>query len=151
MGSSQSSYATNNNDINSSINKKNWSSKSRSVRGRKSINTNNNKNSSKIGSAPHGLRSSIVSAPSEPLDHHHLDITSVESVHSDDIGDVQQFSKDSYDTETFSVHCSDDDDDDTSVSTDDGKSQIFVHSLYDIAFHSLVLLTVYVSGAPLFR
>jgi hypothetical protein len=116
MGSSQSSYATNNNDINSSINKKNWSSKSRSVRGRKSINTNN-KNNAKIGSAPHGLRASIVSTPSEQLEHHPLDITSVESVHSDDVVDELQYPEDLYDVGTIIVQCSEDDD---TVSTDDG-------------------------------
>ena len=125
MGSSQSSYATNNNDINSSINKKNWSSKSRSVRGRKSINkttTTNNKQTIKIGSAPHGLRASIVSVPSEQFDHHPLDVTSAESVHSEDVvvDNVHQYPEESYDVVgAFIVQCSDDDD---TVSTDDGSS-----------------------------
>ena len=115
MGSSQSSYATNN-DINSSINKKNWSSKSRSVRGRKSINTNN-KIIEHAGSAPHGLRASIVSMPSEQMDHHVLDMTSAESVHSDDVVDMHQYPEDSFDVGALIVPSSDDDD---TVSTDEG-------------------------------
>ena len=114
MGSSQSSYATNNNDVNSSTNKKNWSSKSRSVRGRKSINTKN-KTIANAGSAPHGLRASIVSMPSEQMDHHVLDITSVESVHSDD---VRHYPEDICDVGAFTVQSSIDDDD--SVSTNEG-------------------------------
>ena len=131
MGSSQSSYATNNNDTNST-NPKNWSSKGRSVRGRKSIQSNTNKTSTtKLGSAPHGLRASIVSTSSEQLDHHHhnnhpLDVTSVESVHSDDIvvdDDVHQHPKETYDVVGAMIEpCSDDDDDDDTVSSDDGKS-----------------------------
>jgi hypothetical protein len=117
MGSSQSSYATNN-DINSSINKKNWSSKSRSVRGRKSINTNT-KPIENIGSAPHGLRASIVSMPSEQMDHHVLDMTSAESVHSEDVVDIHQHPENSSDVRAWIVPSSDDDD---TVSTDEGKS-----------------------------
>ncbi len=112
MGSAQSSDATDNNDIHSSS-KKNWSSKSRSLRGRKSINNGTNTNKPKLaslGSAPHGLRSSIVSIPSE-----HLDITSAESVHSDDVVDA----RDTNNVGAFRAQCSDDDD---TTCTDDGES-----------------------------
>ena len=112
MGSAQSSYATNNNDIHSST-KKNWSSKSRSVRGRKSINHGTNTNHPKlasIGSAPHGMRASIVSIPSEQLD-----ITSAESVHSDDVVDA----RDTNTAKALVALCSDDDD---TTSTTDGES-----------------------------
>ena len=116
--------------------------KSRSVRGRKSINTNNNnnKNSAKIGSAPRGLCASIVSLPSEALDHHPLDVTSVESVHSDDIVDMRTYPEHSYDTGAFIVTCLDDDEDDITVSTDDGTSLIFVHSPFNEIF--LLLLNL---------
>jgi hypothetical protein len=90
MGSAQSSYVTNN-DNNTKVvssTKKNRSSKGRNVRGRKSMNskdtTTNSNNNLYHGSAPHGLRASIVSIPSEQMDHA-LDVTSVESVHSDDV------------------------------------------------------------------
>lgn len=112
MGSAPSSFATNNNDIHSST-KKNWSSKSRSVRGRKSINHGTNTNHPKLaslGSAPHGMRASIVSIPSEQLD-----ITSAESVHSDDVVDA----RDTNNAKDFMAQCSDDDD---TTYTDDGES-----------------------------
>ena len=95
----------------------NWSSKSRSVRGRKSINTNNKTNVNP-GSAPHGLRASIVSMPSEQMvDHHVLDMTSAESVHSDDIVDMHQHPEDAYD---FGALIEQNADDDDTVSTDEG-------------------------------
>jgi hypothetical protein len=70
MGSSQSSCASKNDT------KKSWSSTSR-TRGRKSTNL--------YTEAPHGLRSSVVSMPSDPMVLHDLDVTGPESVHSDDV------------------------------------------------------------------
>jgi hypothetical protein len=72
------------------------------------MNTNNTKDTTNFyhGSAPHGLRASIVSIPSEQMDHI-LDVTSVESVHSDDV-DHQNHSTNSY--QEFIVEHTDDDD-----------------------------------------
>jgi hypothetical protein len=95
MGSSQSSYASKNDTKNFSA-KKSRSSSSR-IRGRKSINKTTYQES------PHGLRSSLVSIPSERLQTE-LDVTSPESVHSDDVENHQiheeLINKMSYDEET---------------------------------------------------
>lgn len=103
MGSSQSSYATKN-ETKTFSSKKGWSASSR-MRGRKSI---NNKDYF-TGSAPHGLRASVISIPSEQLNA--LDITSAESVHSDDERPMyDELGDDVLEEETDTDYESDDDD-----------------------------------------
>lgn len=95
MGSSQSSHATN--DIQSSSGLKKSSLLTESVRGRKSIVTKG---------SPHGLTASLVSVHSEYIQHEddeHLDVTAVESFHSDDGHLHEHFAEDYYsDTESES-------------------------------------------------
>lgn len=70
------------------------------------------------GSAPHGLRASIVSIPSELMDHA-LDVTSVESVHSDDVDHHDNHLMNTYDEVAVDHYDDDDILTDTESSDDD--------------------------------